>query len=307
VAPRRIDTEIDRLYQLPPDEFTAARNALAKDAGADRAEIRGLTKPPLAAWAVNQIYWKQRDVYDALIAASTELRKLHKAILAGRQADIREAGRAHDAAAEAALKAALGILRDEGHPTTDSTRQALMTTLRALPADDPPGRLTRTLQPGGFEMLAGLSISATKPAARSAGERTVVDKKGPGRKAEAEPKSSRTAAQPPASPTKADQRKAAQAEAAQARAAREAAAQAVREAEQAVRREQFEAARMTRDATKADRQVEEAREALESAQEALERAEADALKAARLRDAAVARAKESEQALDAARAAARKT
>jgi hypothetical protein len=304
---RRIDAEIDRLYQLPPDEFTAARNALAKDAGADRAEIRGLTKPPLAAWAVNQIYWKERGVYDALIAASTELRKLHKAILAGRQADIREAGRAHDAAAEEALKAGLGILRDQGHPTTDATRQALMTTLRALPADDPPGRLTRTLQPGGFEMLAGLSISATKPAARSAAERTVVDKKGSGRKAEAAPQSSRTAAQQPASLTKADQRKAAQAEAAQARAAREAAAQAVREAEQAVRREQFEAARTTRDATKAERQVEEAREALESAQQALERAEADALKAARQRDAAVARAKESERALDAARATARKT
>lgn len=307
MAPRRIDTEIDRLYQLPPDEFTAARNALAKDAGADRAEIRGLTKPPLAAWAVNQIYWKQRDVYDALIAASTELRKLHKAILAGRQADIREAGRAHDDAAEAALKAALGILRDQGHPVTDSTRQAIMTTLRALPADDPPGRLTRTLQPGGFEMLAGLSISGTKAAARTAGDRTVVvDKKGTGRKAEAAPKSARTAAPPPAAATKADQRKAAQAEAAQARAAREAAAQAVREAEQAVRREQFEAARMTRDAAKADRQVAEAREALESAQQALERAKADALKAARQRDAAVARAKESERALDAARATARK-
>lgn len=307
MPPRRLDTEIDRLYQLPPDEFTAARNALAKDAGADRTEIRALTKPPLAAWAVNQIFWKQRDLYDALIAASTELRKLHKAVLAGRQVDIREAGRAHDAAAEAALKAALGILSDEGHPATDSTRQALMTTLRALPADDPPGRLTQTLQPGGFEMLAGLSISGTKPAARSVPDRTIVDKKDTARKAEAAPKSSRTAAQPVVPPTKADQRKAAQVEAARARAAREAAAQAVREAEQVVRREQFEAARMTRDATKADRQVEEAREALEAARQALQRAEADALTAARQRDAAVARAKESERALDTARAAARKT
>ena len=93
VAHRRIETEVDRLYQLPPDEFTAARNALAKEAGADRAEVRGLGKPPIAAWAVNQLYWKRRDVYDPLIAASIELRKHHKAVLAGRTADIRDAGK----------------------------------------------------------------------------------------------------------------------------------------------------------------------------------------------------------------------
>jgi hypothetical protein len=306
VPSRRIDTEIDRLYQLPPDEFTAARNALAKEAGPDRAEVRGLAKPPLAAWAVNQVYWKHRDVYDALIDAATELRKLHKAVLAGRQADIREAGRTHDAAAEAALKTALAILRDEGHPATDSTRQAIMTTLRALPGEDPPGRLTRTLQPGGFEMLSGLSISGTKAAARSFGDRAGgAAKKSPGAKAEAAAPA-RAPAPAPAAPTKAEQRKAAQADAAQARAAREAAARAVREAEQAVRRDQFEAARLTRDASKADRELDEARETVESAKRALERAGADALKAARQRDAAVARVKESERALEAARAATRK-
>ena len=33
MASPSLDTEIDRLYQLPLDEFTAARNALAKEAG----------------------------------------------------------------------------------------------------------------------------------------------------------------------------------------------------------------------------------------------------------------------------------
>ncbi|MEP6594233.1 MAG: hypothetical protein ABJC51_11100, partial [Acidobacteriota bacterium] len=63
MAPRRLDAEIDRLYQLPPEEFTAARNALAKSAGTEAAAIRQLAKPPLAAWAVNQVYWQQRDLY----------------------------------------------------------------------------------------------------------------------------------------------------------------------------------------------------------------------------------------------------
>ncbi len=296
MASRRIDTEIDRLYQLPPDQFTAARNALAKEAGADRAEVRSLEKPPIAAWAVNQLYWKRRNVYDPVIVASAELRKQHKAILSGRTADIREAGKTHDAAVESALKAALALLREEGHPATDSTRQAILTTLRALPVDAPPGRLTKVLQPGGFEMLAGLSIAGSRAGAASF-----------------RPQAEATKAKTAAKAAKGEGRKgggeraeAAQAEAARAKAARESAAQMVRDAEQGLRREQFESARLTREAGKADKQVEEAREALKDAQETLERAEADALKAAQQRDAALQRTTDRERELDSARAAARK-
>ena len=52
---RLIEDEIARLYQLPLDEFTSARNALAKRAGSDAAGIRALTKPSVPAWAVNQL------------------------------------------------------------------------------------------------------------------------------------------------------------------------------------------------------------------------------------------------------------
>ena len=284
MAPRRIDTEIDRLYQLPPDEFTAARNALAKQAGADAADVRSLAKPPIAAWAVNQIYWKQRAVYDALIGASTELRKLHRAILAGRRADIREAAKTHDEAIDTSLKAALAILREEGHPVTDATRQAILTTLRALPADDPPGRLTRALQPGGFEMLAGLSIGSPKSG----------DKGSFRLKAEA----TNQAKVPALAKTKTDPKATAQ-----AKAAHEAATRRVREAEQAASRAEFDAARLTREAAKADTQVEQAREALETAQQALDDAKAAATTTARARDTAERRAKEAERVLDIARRA----
>src|SRR5262245_45312457 len=155
---RQIDADIDRLYQLPLEEFTAARNTLAKSAGTDGGWIRGLVKPPVAAWAVNQLVWRQRDGYDALVRAAGEMRRAHAAVLAGRAGDVRGAGRQHEEQVEAALKAAVGILEADGHPATDATRQAIVTTLRALPSDEPPGRLTRTLQPGGFEMLAGLTI-----------------------------------------------------------------------------------------------------------------------------------------------------
>jgi len=286
MASRRIDTEIDRLYQLPPDEFTPARNALARTAGTDAADVRRLSKPPIAAWAVNQVFWKRRDVYDALIDASIELRKIHAAILGGRRADLREASKAHEEALDAALKAALSLLQEESHPATDVTRQALLTTLRALPSEEPPGRLTRTLQPGGFEMLAGLSIAGAKGSLRAA--------KNVRLKAEATKK---------AEPAKKPESAKSKAEAARTEAARAQAAKALREAEQTAGRAEFEAVRTTREAEKAAKQVEHAREALDAAKQALDDAKAAAAAAAGARDEAQRRSKEAERTVSAARRA----
>ena len=148
------------LYQLPLDEFTAARNALAKEAGAAGAEIRALQKPPLAAWAINQVIWRGRPTFHAFNASAAALRAAHSGVVSGKRADLRAAGKAHEEALEAVAKAALAILRDAGQPATDATKQAILTTLRALPASsDPPGRLTQVLQPTGFELLAGLSAA----------------------------------------------------------------------------------------------------------------------------------------------------
>jgi hypothetical protein len=305
MAARKVESEIDRLYQVGPEEFTASRNALAKTAGADAAAIKRLTKPPLAAWAVNQVYWRHRDVHDALISAAKELRQTHKTVLAGRTADLRSAGKAHDVAVDQALKAALAELAEKGHPATDATRQAIATTLRALPAADPPGRLSTILQPGGFEMLAGLSIGT-----------------GTGRQSEKPPAPVRDAARVGATPARAtspagkqqrpaapfhrrtthtqekapDPRALAKAREAAARAARE-----LREAEHTVRREEFEAARAAREADKADRLLQHAREALATAQRDFEEAEAAAAEAARTKVLAEERAAAAERALEEAK------
>ena len=295
MASRRVEAEIDRLFQLAPDEFTAARNALARDSGADAPEVRRLTKPAVAAWAVNQLHWKRRPIYDALIEAAKDLRQIHKAVLAGRSGDLRAAGKVHDEALETASKAALSMLQDGGHPVTDATRHAILTTLRALPSDEPAGRLTRALQPGGFEMLAGLSI-------------------GGGQKAEFKKKSQAEPAKPVAKGKVPTEDKVAtkpmtgaqkQAQAQAESRAREAAAKAERElraAEHTAQREEFEAARAAREAEKAVKQIELAREAVEAAQQALETAKAAAVAAARVRDAAERRSKEAQRAVEAARA-----
>ncbi len=282
MAPRRLETEIDHLYQLPLEEFTTARNSLARTAGADAADIRKLAKPPIAAWAVNQLYWKRRDVYDALIEAATAVRKTHKTILGGRHADLREPAKEHDQTLDAALKATLTILQEAGHPATDSTRQTVLTTLRALPTDVTPGRLTETLQPGGFEMLQGLSIAGGGGVIRA---KPVVKPETPAR----------------AEPARKARTDESRAEAAKAEALRAESAKALREAEQNARREEFEAMRTTREAERALRQRDKAREALQAAEKALDEAERATNEAARQRDAAARRAKEAERALERAR------
>jgi hypothetical protein len=250
---------------------------------------------------VNQVHWKRRDLYDALIEASTKLRKIHAAILGGHRADLREASKAHEDSLDAALKAALAILQEEGHPATDVTRQALLTTLRALPSEDAPGRLTRTLQPGGFEMLAGLSIGGAK------GIKTNFRLKAEAtpsvsRKTEAKTSvSGKAEATKKAEPAKKPESAKSKAELARAEAARAQAAKALREAEQAAGRAEFEAVRTTREAEKAAKQVDAAREALDAAKQALDDAKAAAATTAGARDVAQRRSKEAERRLSAAR------
>ena len=282
MAPRPPDAQlagqIDRLYQLPLDEFTAARNALAKESGAAGAEIRALQKPPLAAWAINQVYWRGRPAFHAFNASAAALRAAHTGVVSGKRADLRAASKAHEEALEAVAKAALAILRDAGQPATDATKQAILTTLRALPASsDPPGRLTQVLQPTGFELLAGLSAA---PVARSA---------------PAPSKTSNGAAVP--KPKGAAQTKAL----AKAKEAVAAAVRAERAADEKARREEFEAARATREAERAVNALAKAREALETAQEAVETAEREAEAATRKRDAAARRVRETADALAAAK------
>lgn len=275
------DSGIDQLYQVPLDEFIAARNALAKRAGASAADIRARSKPTLPAWAVNQLYWQKREIYDELVARAHDLRATHHAALRGARADLRSAGRAHDEAVDHALKATLALLAEHGQMVTDMTRQAIATTVRALPAEeDAPGRLSRQLQPRGFEALGAAAprgrVNVGAPASATPKKKTLISN---GKNQEAKGQASRLAAAKNAAAT---------------------AERATREAEQLARRTEFEAARAARDADKAQRRVDEAEDAVRQAQEALEDARRTAAPTAKARETAQARAaKAAEQLADA--------
>src|ERR1051325_6783417 len=86
-----LERQIDDLFHLPRAECARARNALRKTVrGADATRVRTLEKPTVVAWAVNQVYWRAREIYDRLMKEGYRVRKSQIAALAGKAADLRE-------------------------------------------------------------------------------------------------------------------------------------------------------------------------------------------------------------------------
>ncbi len=163
-----IDEDIDRLYQLSLAEFTAARNALAARAGNRAAEIRGLSKPNVAAWAVNQIYWQRSKIRDRLETASRRLREAHAQQLAGKSADVAAAEAAHRAAVTTAVAEARDLLKSAGDGATPATLEAVAETLETVVWQPLDGRLTRPRKRTGLEALTALKGGTLKGHGRPA-------------------------------------------------------------------------------------------------------------------------------------------
>ncbi len=187
-GPADLEEAIDRLYQLPADAFTGARNALAaswkakgdKDAA---ARIKALGRPTAVAWAANQLYWGDRALFDALALALTHVASAQRGGLAGGGGpELRDAMRVRNERLQQAVRAAERRLVESGSQGGLGVQQRLAATLEALAsprhsgmsADVVPGRLTGDLAPRGFEVAFGLGeMDLPKPplvSAASAGE-----------------------------------------------------------------------------------------------------------------------------------------
>ena len=151
---------IDTLFQVPLGSFTATRNALAKDAGADGPAIQAIEKPSAAAWAVNQVYWRERRLYDKLVRAAERVRAGHAQKLKGKRVDLAPIELAHRIASRAAEPAARAALVASGDAASPATMKGVEDMLQALPVEGPPGRLTRPPAPVGFGALSGLLARA---------------------------------------------------------------------------------------------------------------------------------------------------
>jgi len=165
-----LETDLDALFMLPQAEFTGARNALAaqlkKNGRGDEAVVvKGLAKPSISAWAVNQLYWNYREAFDQLIASGE---RFHKAQTSGKVANMREAIDARRGALTHLSDLATTLLRDAGHNPSPDTIHRITTTLEGISAyasrSDGPraGRLTHDVDPPGFESFGSFVPAATK-------------------------------------------------------------------------------------------------------------------------------------------------
>ncbi len=161
----RIDDALRALYQAPHEQFVAERKRLAAAlrAAGDRAgaaKLAKIARPPISAWAVNQLYWHARDSFDELLATAGQLR----------HGDLAATSAHREAIAKLRQRAA-NMLADAGHPATEATLRRVTTNLSAIAAagdfaPDPPGELAADRAAPGFEAagIAGVRTAATRPA-----------------------------------------------------------------------------------------------------------------------------------------------
>ena len=167
--------EIDELFALPLDEFTAARNELARrlkqEGHLEAAEqVRGLTKPSVPAWAVNQLAGREPEGVRSLLNVGARLRSAQERSLQGeRAADELRAAQAEEREVVRKLTRRAGeLLREAGRPATGATLDRVSSTLRSAALGEPgrtllrEGRLTGEVELSGFDAFAGLDVPARK-------------------------------------------------------------------------------------------------------------------------------------------------
>jgi hypothetical protein len=160
-----LDAALAALYQLPLEQFVATRDQLARRlrAAGDRAtarQVAGLRRPPVSAWAANQLAHAAPNAVAELLEVGAALRQAQQDALAGQPGAARQlrTATAHLRAAITRLSArAETLLVRAGHAASDATLTRLAATLQAAATGDEAtraalaqGRLPGDLDPAGF-------------------------------------------------------------------------------------------------------------------------------------------------------------
>ena len=280
------------LYGLPLEEFTPARDALAKELKAagrkeEAAEVKSLRKPSVAAWALNRVAREHPDAIEGLRAAGAVLREAQEEALSGDAGRLRDAGRA--LADEVERVAGLGaeVLRAVGRPASATQQEKIVSTLRTAAVDDEAGDalvrgvLVEELESTGFSLLgsgAGAFAAPSRPSTKTPAAKPSADgdrKPLPGaERAPKKPKASKEALEAVEAARRELRRCEAEADMAATRARRraeraEAAAKRAAEAQREAEKARAEAEEAAGEAEAARRAAAEAAERLAAAEAAL--------------------------------------
>ena len=169
-------TVVDQLYGLPPQEFTAARDARAADArrAGDRdlaASVKRLRKPSTGAWMANMLVRREKAQIDQLIDLGEGLRSAGQ--LNGEQ--IRRASKQKADSLHKLLGQALAIAAHADEPVSKAAEEDLETTLDAAFADSTSaaalreGCLTSALRYSGLGFEVGVRGAQSRTAGTARG------------------------------------------------------------------------------------------------------------------------------------------
>jgi hypothetical protein len=170
--------EIDRLFQVPLDDFTPTRDALARELrsqGEREASdaVKRTRKPSVSAWAINQVRHHEPERVNELLAAGARLRDAQEALLSGGdRGRLREAAADERALVSDVVQLAIDQLKRVGHPVNASVQTRIHETLHAAAGDDEvrellaAGRLQREYQLGDLGLAGGGGAAGT-PSGRS--------------------------------------------------------------------------------------------------------------------------------------------
>jgi hypothetical protein len=170
---RELAGEAAGLYGLPADEFTATRNARAKELKGEQPELAAavakLPKPTAAAAAVNRLAREEPSEVRALVQAGRRLREAQGTALAGAgENDVAAASREHRDALERVRREARRLR------LSDAVLERVTATLRAASVDPElqplleRGLLAREVESAGFGLDPGL-VAAAPPAPKPGG------------------------------------------------------------------------------------------------------------------------------------------
>ncbi|HEY2407874.1 MAG TPA: hypothetical protein VGI10_17825 [Polyangiaceae bacterium] len=178
----KYDEAVTALYRAPHEAFVGERQRLAAElkAGGDAAagaRLAKLARPPISAWAVNQLWWREHDAFQELFETAALLRVGKLAASSAHRQAIAKLG-AH----------ARKILLESGHSANEGTLRRVESTLAGLAAaggfePEPAGALSKDREPPGFDAFSAASLSgvrdpAPKPAqAQNAREEANAERK----------------------------------------------------------------------------------------------------------------------------------
>jgi hypothetical protein len=154
-----IDDVAQELYALVPEEFTATRNARAKEAKAAgdaelAAQVQALRKPTAGAWLLNQLVRRHADEVQQVLDLGAQLRAAQGSLGA---AEVRVLDQQRRQLTRAVAQQARRLGLDAGRRVTDQVTTDVEETLRSAMVDEAAGAalltglLTDTFSSTGLE------------------------------------------------------------------------------------------------------------------------------------------------------------